>query len=188
MYNFADISPKHVLDLFDKLVTPILNYGGEVWGFCKAKQIERVHLQFCKHLLGVKQSTQNNFVYGDFGRTNYQTRRYINIVKFWLMIIFKPDNKVVTVVYNQMKSDFEGDDSKINWVVLLQKLLCDLGFHEVWLQQRVGDVGIFLSLLKQRALDHFRKSWHSELQDSSRAVFYRIFLIFIFKIILKLSL
>ena len=33
LYNFADISPKHVLDLFDKLVIPILNYGGEVWGF-----------------------------------------------------------------------------------------------------------------------------------------------------------
>ena len=97
---FANISPEHVLDLFDKLVTPILNYEGEVWGFCKAKQIERVHLQFCKHLLGVKQSTQNNFVYGDFGRTNYQTHRYSNIVKYWLKIIFKPDNKLVTKVFS----------------------------------------------------------------------------------------
>ena len=50
----------YFLSLFDKLVTPILNYGSEVWGFCKANQIERVHLQFCKNLLGVKQSTQNN--------------------------------------------------------------------------------------------------------------------------------
>ena len=48
-----------------------------------------------------------------------------------------------------------------------------LFFDEVWLQQGVGDVGIFLSLLKQRVLDYFRPSWHNELQDSSRAVFYR---------------
>ena len=117
------------MDLFDKLVTPILNYGGEVWRFCKAKQTERVHLQFCKHLLGVKQSTQNNFEYGDFGRTNYQTCRYIIIVKYWLKIIFKPDNKLVTVVNNPIKCDVEGDDSTINWVVLVRKLLCDLVFH-----------------------------------------------------------
>ena len=117
----------------------------------------------------MKQPTQNNFVYGDFGRTHYQTRRYINIVKYWLKIIFKPDIKLVTVLYNPVKMDFEGGDSTINWVVLVRKLLCDLGFHEVWLQQGVG--GIFLSLLKRCVLDHFRQQWHNKLQDSSRAVF-----------------
>ena len=42
-------------------------YCSEVWGFCKADKIERVHLQFCKSLLGVKQSTQNTFIYGELG-------------------------------------------------------------------------------------------------------------------------
>ena len=56
---------KHSLELYDKLVSPILNDGAEVWGFCKANQIERVHMQFCKRLLGVKKSTQNNFIYGE---------------------------------------------------------------------------------------------------------------------------
>ena len=52
-----------MLNLFDKLILPILNYGSDVWDFSKAKTIERVHLQFCKHLLGVKIQTQNNFIY-----------------------------------------------------------------------------------------------------------------------------
>ena len=72
LIKFTDFSPKHTLDLFDKLVSPILNYAAEVWGFFKATQIERVHLQFCKRLLGVKKSTQNNFIYGELGRTDYQ--------------------------------------------------------------------------------------------------------------------
>ena len=38
-------------------------------------------------------------------------------------------------------------------------------YIKVWLQQGKGDVGIFLSVLKQ--------SWHNELQDSSIAIFYR---------------
>ena len=42
LYKFSDIAPRHVLDLFDKLVTPILNYCSEVWEFCKATLIERV--------------------------------------------------------------------------------------------------------------------------------------------------
>ena len=29
LYKFTDISPKHTLELVDKLITPILTYGGE---------------------------------------------------------------------------------------------------------------------------------------------------------------
>ena len=48
--KFTDLSVSHMLDLFDKLILPILNYGSKVWGFSKAETIERVHVQFCKHL------------------------------------------------------------------------------------------------------------------------------------------
>ena len=50
LYNFTFIPPKHKLELFDKLIMPILNYGSEVWGFCQSNTVERVHLQFCKKL------------------------------------------------------------------------------------------------------------------------------------------
>ena len=45
------------LDLFDKLITPILCYGCEVWGFHPAPDIERVHLSFSKHVLDVRKSS-----------------------------------------------------------------------------------------------------------------------------------
>ena len=48
----------HMLGLFDKLILPILTYGSEVSGFSKADNIEHTHLQFCKHLLGVKYKHQ----------------------------------------------------------------------------------------------------------------------------------
>ena len=65
LYKFTYITPRHKLDLFDKLVSPILNYGSEVWGFAKSVTIEIVQMQFCKHILGVKRCTQNDFIYGE---------------------------------------------------------------------------------------------------------------------------
>ena len=64
LYKFTNISIKHRLYLFDKLVLPILNYGCEVWGFPTANDIERGHTQYCKNILSVKRSTQNKCVYG----------------------------------------------------------------------------------------------------------------------------
>ena len=43
-----------MLQLFDAFVTSTLNYSCEVWGFSKNKEMERVHLKFCKLLLKVK--------------------------------------------------------------------------------------------------------------------------------------
>ena len=54
IYKFTHLSPRHRLEHFDKLITLILNYDSEVWGFVQGSAVERVHLQFCKRLLGVK--------------------------------------------------------------------------------------------------------------------------------------
>ena len=72
LYKLTYLKPSHVLDLFDKLISPILNYDSEVWGFHKDSAIETVHMQFCKKkkkkkLPDVKQRTQNDFVYGELG-------------------------------------------------------------------------------------------------------------------------
>jgi len=33
-------------NLFDKLISPVLNYASQVWGFIQGSSIERVHLQY----------------------------------------------------------------------------------------------------------------------------------------------
>ena len=91
--------PAHILDLFDKLISPILNYGSEVWDFNKATAVETVHLSFCKRMLGIKQTMQNDFVYGELGRMDYQSIRYINIVKFWLKIIHTENHKYIKCIF-----------------------------------------------------------------------------------------
>ena len=63
LYMFTNITPKHKLELFDKLISPIPNYYSEVLGFCQASQVERIHMLFCKQLLGLKTSTQNDYLW-----------------------------------------------------------------------------------------------------------------------------
>ena len=48
VHNFTTLTTSHMMDLFDKVILPILNYCCEVWGFIPANTVERVHLQFCK--------------------------------------------------------------------------------------------------------------------------------------------
>ena len=172
LYSFTPLKPSHRLELFDKLVSPILNYAGEVWGFHKASTVETVHLQFCKKVLGVKRSTQNDFIYGELGRTDYQSRRYIAIIKYWLKIISCNENKYIKQVYNTMLNDMETHPLKQNWALSVKQLLSRLGFMEVWDSQGVGNELLFLAHFKTRVNDIFMQEWHSRLEASTRARFY----------------
>ena len=55
--------------LFDTLVMPISDYGIELWGFKGLKKLEKtnIHVHLYKFILSMKQSTAENFVYGELG-------------------------------------------------------------------------------------------------------------------------
>lgn len=184
LYNFTDLSTKHILELFDKLVWPILCYGGQVWGFSKPVQQERVHLQFCKKLLGVKKSTQNDFIYGDLGRVSIQTYITQSIINYWFKILESEQTKYIKNAYKLMMTDLENKPNNINWASKVRDLLSTLGFYEVWLNQGVGNKGNFLTELKLRLNDNFIQSWNSRISESSRANFYSLFSNFNFQLYL----
>lgn len=50
------------LDLFEKVVMPVLLYGCEVWGYKNIEIIERIHLKFLKHILNFKK--MYSIIYG----------------------------------------------------------------------------------------------------------------------------
>ena len=181
LYKFTFLPPRHKLDLFDKLILPILNYGSEVWGFSKATAVERVHLQFCKRLLGVKKTTQNDFIYGELGRTTCIIRRYLLIIKFWFKILSSGSTKYIKLVYHMMLNDLDRNPALTNWASLLRDLLCSMGFNVVWQQQGVGNFNNFISVFKQRLSDTFIQNWHSRIENSSKALCYRSFATFQFQ-------
>ena len=55
--------------LFDTLILPILTYGSEIWGYENTKQLEKLHLQFYRNILGVRTTTPNFMTYGELGNT-----------------------------------------------------------------------------------------------------------------------
>ena len=59
MVKFPSMTISHQFELFDKLIEPILSYGCEVWGINEAVILIKIHLQFCKQVLGLRSQTQN---------------------------------------------------------------------------------------------------------------------------------
>ena len=88
--------------------------SSEIWGFSKSKEIERIHMKFCKRILGVKSSTCNMAIYGELGRYPLYINRYTRIIKFWCKIIYS-DNIIIKKLYEDMLLS-----AKDNWAVYLK--------------------------------------------------------------------
>ena len=171
LFKFRNITVSHTLELFDKLVAPILSYASQCWAFCKADDVERVHTQFCKSLYFVKNSTQNDFIYGELGRTDLKTIRIYSTVKIWLKIVGANEREYINVVYKLILSDLILHPNKTNWASLMRDTVSRLGFYHVWLEQGVANPKVFLSILKTRPKDIFIQDWKSRRYNSTRALF-----------------
>ena len=68
--------------LFDALVSPILNYGAEVWGMYEAKDVEILHNKFCRWALNVRKSQNLVGLYGELGRSPLCISRKIIMIRY----------------------------------------------------------------------------------------------------------
>ena len=128
--KFPCITVSHKLDLFDKLITPILGYCSEVWGYLEAAQLETLHLQYMKQLLGVRTQTQNNFVYGE-PCFPLQTNRIKSVIRYWLTVIALDNRKCSKIVYDMMLNDQMMYPNVNNWASHVKRILEHLRFNSV---------------------------------------------------------
>ena len=75
---------KTKIKLFDSLVSPILLYASEVWGIYEYEHIDKIHIKFCKNILGVRTQSPKYAVYGDLGRYPLSVIAKERSIKFWL--------------------------------------------------------------------------------------------------------
>ena len=124
------------LDLFDKVVVPVLLYGSEVWGYENIDVIERIHLKFLKHVVNLKTSTPSHMVYGETGRFPLQyISVYCRMISYWAKLLSGLENKTVHVLY-QYLFNLHCDRLLTNpWLNCIQKMFNTSGAPNIWHEQ-----------------------------------------------------
>ena len=129
-----------------------------------SKELERIHMQFCKRVLGVKLSTSNAGIYGELGRYPLYVARYTRIVKYWFKILYS-DNITLRTIYDISVKDCE--NGLCNWVKNRKTILEQYGLGYIWLNPYSIEPNIFVAIFKQRLIDEFTQKWISDMANNS---------------------
>ena len=61
------------------------------------------------------------------------------------------------------------------WCRSVRTLLFELGFGDVWYNQGVADIDVFIACFQQRVCDIYKQGWRSRIDEFTRASFYRVY-------------
>ena len=145
--QFGFFAPKDIFKLFDAIVSPILCYGSEVWGYEYSKTIEKVHSKFCKRFIGLNQNTADFFALSECGRYPMSVVYMSRCIKYWAKILQMPDHRYPKQCYIMLRS--LSDAGKMTWATQVKNLLYVYGFGYVWEANTIGDINVFVKVFKQ---------------------------------------
>ena len=161
-------------ELFDRVVTPILLYGCEVWGMSDIRDVEIFHRSFLRIMLKTFKFTPNCMLYGETGTTDLYTVVKNRMINFWAKLKFGDQNKLSSIMLRLLdKLQLEQPEKfSFKWITQIKGILENTGFSEVWTADSI-DSDLFKIVFKQRCDDIFKQTWLTDMMNNSQCTEYR---------------
>ena len=128
LFDKVQLTVKTKLQLFDTMIVPILLYGSEVWGVYNFKEVDKLHIKFCKYILGIRQQIPNMAVYGELGRLPLSVICKERSLKFWIKIMKNYNSPIYNVYIDQCQNV-----NNSCWAKRLNSIIDHLGFSHLLL-------------------------------------------------------
>ena len=148
------LQPELALKMFDAQISPILEYGSEIWYNNKPEDSkEKLHLAFFKNILKVKTSTSTVAVYSELGRFPLQLKHKTRMLNYWNRILTLEEGHIIKQAYNSLLQLH--DWGQTNWCTHVRDNLIEVGLIASWHNQT----------LDTRAFNNYREKIHSNYMN-----------------------
>ena len=161
------------IDLVEKLVIPTLLYGSEVWGYGDLKQLQTFLNKIMRRFLRLHKATPMCMINGELGLkeiTEYVENRMLN---FWCNVATGEENKISTVIYKWIKTLFDQNIFKSDWLNQIKASLDSMGYSHLLNDIHFVDKNHFKNSIKLRLKDIYDQKWAESVSNNSICLNYR---------------
>jgi hypothetical protein len=128
------------------MVKPILTYLSEMWGYNTCRQIENVHISFCKRIACLNQNLASFFALSKCGRLPISVTYMSKCVKHCLKLTEMPQYRLSRQCYIMLRNlDEHGRNP---WATHVKRMLFQLGLCYAWSAKKVGNVNTFTQVFR----------------------------------------
>ena len=162
------------LELFDRMILPILLYGCEVWGFEDVSIVEKLHLKFIKIMLRVSKFTPSCMVYYESGCFPLRKTIQERMVNFWARLLCpQNEGKWCNILYNIVRDQHQHGYLQSKWCTFIKTTLNRCGLGYLWFNNTPVDSSWLKSMVKLSLEDQFKQNILMEINDHAGCVIYK---------------
>ena len=162
------------IELYNKLIIPVLTYGCEVWGFENLEQIEILQRKFLKNALRVNKFVANAMTYGETGQMKVEITIYTRMISFWHRLRSGHNSKISKMLFNLTKKMFDENIYKLKWLQKIETILNSTGLSYLWNFDGIA-ITYLKTYVKKRLQDASIQDWGREIQENRLCLNYRLF-------------
>ncbi len=158
-----DLTVENTLELYDRLILPILLYGCEVWGFENLDQIEIFHRKFLRKVLAVQSRTPNCMVYGELGCTELKFTVWRRMISFWINLYGRKSK--YSYVFSELMLKLS-NHVKFKWINSVKSILNHSGIPCAYMYPDLCKPTELNNYLKIYYTDLSKQLWRTEMREN----------------------
>ena len=164
-----------VLDLFDKMILPILLYGCEIWGFANLDSIEVFYRKFLKYLLKLNDQTTTCMVYSETGRTELSVIIKARMVSYWHKTSTGLSTKLAYRLLYLLNKLNDQNNNFSSWLNQIEQTLNSCDMRNVWLNPKSYKPNRLKKELIQKLTNLNNQKWLNKIATQSSCCTFRTF-------------
>lgn len=125
--------------------------------------------------LNLQASSPNYKIYGELATYPVEIDITLRIIFCWSKLICRNQSKISCIMFSLTHRLYSQQQFDIKWIKILEKILSETGFCNIWQTQTFKCIEWFKQSIKQRLLDHFLHDGNSSVHNSPKAFNYIIF-------------
>ena len=158
-------------EMYESLVTPIMDYGCEIWGYKERGRCDVVQHRALRTFRGVGKCTPLPMLYIDMARTPSHVRQQSAMVRYWRRLCPLPRNRIAETIF-EWDHDLAGQGHH-TWSWDVQKVLeCAAASPEIF-EARSPGPGDLVERTRSALWKIDLQRRHEDMASMSRLDFYR---------------
>ena len=120
------------IELFERLIIPVLLYGSEIWGYENPKQLQTMVNNVMRKFLKLHKSTPICMINGELGLKEISEYIENRMMNFWFQVETGEESKISTILYKWIKILHNRNSYSSPWIQKIETTLEHTGMSSLF--------------------------------------------------------
>ena len=170
-----NLAPDIQIDLFHKLVLPIISYGSELWAYEDLEKVDKFHLKFLRYVLRLNTGIPIPMIYGETGEIPVSIILKSRMIGYMCKLLNPNTNTLSQQVLGLLSKMHNDGYYTTKWFYKVISLLTEMDYVDILQNMNYVPPKILSQVYKTKAKEVFVTNWRNRMSNLTKCDMYQLY-------------